>query len=329
MSKKPKNSMESTTYATLGASSSKSEIHAALSAQAKGLYPSAFCSIWPDLFTQDQQYAYIVHADGVGTKAALAYIYWKETGDLSVWRDLAQDALVMNTDDVLCVGAAQGPFLFSSTIGRHARYISSEVLGALIEGTEAYIEQLNTWGIEAKLCGGETADLGDIVRSLVLDATLVHRIRRDQIIDNADIRAGDLIIGLASFGHTSYDYNYNSGIGSNGLTLARHLLLHKTYAQRYPESYDPTLTPNQAYRGPHRLQDPLPHTPLNIGRALLSPTRSYLPFMKKVLEAHRKAIHGLVHCTGGGQLKLLNHLTRPKGALHLIKDQLFEPPPHF
>ena len=290
--------MESSAYAALGASSSKHEVHKALHNEAKGIAPGAFCNIWPDPFSKNAQYAYIVHADGAGTKAALAYLYWKETNDLSVWHNLAEDAIVMNTDDVLCVGATQGPFLFSSTIGRNARLIPGKALSALIEGTTAYIKRLNKWGIEAHLCGGETADLSDTVRTLTLDATLVHRLRTSHIINNTHIQPGDLVIGLASSGHTSYDPTYNSGIGSNGLTLARHILLSHTYAKRYPESYDTSLPSNQAYRGPFQLHDPLPGTSLTIGAALLSPTRTYLPFMSKVLEAHRTQIHGLVHCTG-------------------------------
>ena len=321
--------MESSSYAALGASSSKAEVRAALRGQEKGLYPGAFCGLWPDVFSGDPNYVYLLHADGVGTKAALAYIYWKETGDPSVWRGIAQDALVMNTDDALCVGANRGPFLFSSTLARNTRHVPSEVIAALIEGTSQYIEQLRDWGFEAHLCGGETADLGDIVRTLVVDATLSLRMRREEVIDNARIQLGDLVVGLASSGTTSYDSTYNSGIGSNGLTLARHVLLSSTYASRYPESYDSALLREQVYRGPYGLLDELPGTSLGIGQALLSPTRSYLPFMRELIDTYRPQVHGLVHCTGGGQTKLLSHLERDEGALHIIKDKLLPVPPLF
>lgn len=333
--------IDSPAYEALGVSSTKRGLYQGLAAVEKnlspgppkgGLYPKAFCSLWPDFLAHDKNYCCLLHADGAGTKASLAYMYWRETGDLSVWRGVAQDALVMNTDDALCVGATTGPFLFSSSLARNRRLIPDEVLQALLEGTESYIQQLRAWGAEALLCGGETADMGDVVRTVLVDATLTLRMPRPEVINNAHIQPGDRIIGLASFGESSYDPQYNSGIGSNGLTLARHLLLKKEYATRYPESYDPQLSPQEAYRGTYGLQDPLPGTPLNLGKALLSPTRSYLPLMQEVLKAYRDQIHGLVHCTGSGQTKLLLHL-RPygkrKAALHIVKDNLLEIPALF
>ena len=319
-------------YEAVGASSSKEDVYKALSVLPKdnkkiGINP--FCTLWPDL-SGDTNYCSLLHADGAGTKASLAYIYWRETGDISVWAGIAEDALVMNTDDAICAGAVEGPLLFSSNIARNKRYIPTEVLRELLRGTEAFMQRLRDWGVEAIFCGGETADVGDLVGSILVDATLMTRLRREDIIDNANIKEKDLIIGLGSEGSTTYDPYYNSGIGSNGLTLARHVLFHKQYAEQYPESYDNNLQPGKvAYRGPYKLDDPLSGTSLSVGKATLSPTRSYLPFLQKVLQSHRSNIHGLVHCTGSGQTKLLRALQRDNYALHIIKDNLFPVPPIF
>ena len=319
-------------YKAVGASSSKEDVYKALSVLPRGVKKigtNPFCTLWPDL-SGDTDYCSLLHADGAGTKASLAYIYWRETGDISVWAGIAEDALVMNTDDAICAGAVKGPLLFSSNIARNKRYIPTEVLRELLRGTEAFVQRLCEWGVEATFCGGETADVGDLVGSILVDATLMTRLRRTDIIDNANIKEDDLIIGLGSEGSTAYDPYYNSGIGSNGLALARHVLFHKQYAEQYPESYDNNLQPGKvAYRGPYKLEDPLSGTSLSVGKAALSPTRSYLPFLRKVLQSHRSSIHGLVHCTGSGQTKLLRALQREKYSLHIIKDKLFPVPPIF
>ena len=322
---------ESGSYSSVGASSTKNDLYNALEGTKKSrtsLRPGTFCDVFADPFGKKGEYASVLHADGVGTKAALAYIYWKETGDLSVWGDIAQDALVMNTDDVLCVGAVEGPYLFSNSIARNARHIPAEVLKALLEGMEAFIEKLNKWGIKAQLCGGETADMGDIARTIVVDATLMTRLRTKDIINNASIKAGDIIVGLGSEGITNYDKIHNSGIGCNGLTLARHVLLDQIYGARYPESFDDGLG-EVAYRGKYKLSDQLPNMPMDLGKTLLSPTRSHLPFVKKVCKNHRKKIHGMVHCTGSGQTKSLRGLAREEGTLELLKDNMFPVPPVF
>ncbi len=330
---------DSPIYTSLGASSGKKELHdvlneknftkAALENPRNASQARPFCSVWPDPFDKGSQHVYLLHADGAGTKSALAYIYWKETGDLSVWQGIAEDALVMNTDDVLCAGAVDVPFLFSSNIVRNRQYIPAAVIAALIAGTQAVISKFNTpaWGCKAQLCGGETADMGDVVRTVVVDATLMTRMPKQHVIDNSRIGPGDVIVGLASDGTTKYDQGYNSGIGSNGLTLARHLLLRQDYAERYPESYDQAnLAQGVAYRGSCDLQDKLPGTSLTVGQALLSPTRSYLPVMREVLKKYRSDIHGLVHCTGSGNTKLL---CGQNVKLLFEKDNLFTPPPIF
>ncbi|GAB4430266.1 MAG: AIR synthase-related protein [Bacteroidia bacterium] len=312
------------TYSQRGVSAGKADVHFAIRNLDPGLYPRAFCKILPDLGGGDPDYCTLMHADGTGTKSSLAYIYWRETGDLGVWRDLAQDALVMNLDDMLCAGAT-GPFLFSNTIGRNAFHIPREVLAAIIDGMEAFFDMLRGYGIEAVNTGGETADVGDLVRTLVFDATAYTRLPRRDVITNEAIAPGDVIVGLASAGQAVYEPGYNSGIGSNGLTNARHDLLAQVYATRYPESYDSQVPDRLVYAGPHLLTDPAPGTPLDIGRLLLSPTRTYLPLMKEVLARHRARIHGLIHNTGGGQTKCLKFVQ----GLHIVKDRLFPTPPVF
>ena len=316
-------------YEKRGVSSSKSEVHAAIASLEKGLYPHAFCKVLPDHLGNDAAYATVLHADGAGTKSSLAYVYWRETGDLSVWRGIAQDAIVMNLDDLLCVGVCAQPVLFSSLIGRNKRLIPAGVITALIEGSEAFLSHLRALGISAHLGGGETADVGDLVRSVVVDSTSVARMPRAAILSNHAIRPGDVVVGLASFGRATYEATYNSGIGSNGLTLARHLLLHKKYSTLYPESFCGDA-PEKAlyYAGPYCVED----TPdmademgLSVGQLLLAPTRTYAPIFKEIFPQHSKSIHGMVHCTGGGQSKVLHFLERT----HVIKDQLFAPPPLF
>lgn len=311
-------------YDQRGVSAGKEDVHYAIEHLDKGLYPRAFCQVLPDLVGGDPAWCNIMHADGAGTKSSLAYLYWRETGDLSVWRGIVQDALVMNLDDMLCAGAVNH-FLFSNTIGRNKFLIPKEVLAEMLQGMEAFFEMLRGYGIEARNTGGETADVGDLVRTLVLDATAFCRMPRSQVITNEEIQAGDVIVGLASFGQSEYEQAYNSGIGSNGLTNGRHDMLHHSYAARYPESYDPAVDESLVYSGPYRLTDQPDDCPLPIGKMLLSPTRTYLPLMKRVLERYRPHIHGLIHCTGGGQTKCLKFVDK----LHVIKDQLFDPPPLF
>ncbi|MCS7029674.1 MAG: AIR synthase-related protein [Bacteroidia bacterium] len=312
-------------YNLRGVSSDKKEVHKAIQILDKGLYPKAFCKIIPDVLSQDEEYALVVHADGAGTKSSLAYLYWKETGDISVWKGIAQDALVMNTDDLLCVGITDN-IVVSSTIGRNKNKIPQEVIQAIIEGTKECIEQFRQWGIHIHFSGGETADVGDLVRTIIVDATTVAKIKRTEIIDNARIQAGNVIVGLASFGQATYETEYNSGIGSNGLTSARHDIFCSFYAQQYPESYDTDLPSTLVYTGKFKLTDSIPEIPhIPIGKLVLSPTRTYLPLMKVVFEAYRNKIHGIVHCTGGGQTKCLHFVE----GLHIIKNNLFDVPPIF
>lgn len=314
-------------YEKRGVSATKEEVHQAIRQLDKGLFPGAFCKILPDIIGGDPGYCNIMHADGAGTKSSLAYAYWKETGDLSVWKGIAQDAIVMNTDDLLCVGATEN-ILLSSSIGRNKRLIPGEVIGALIQGTEEVLEELRQYGISIYSTGGETADTGDIVRTLIVDSTVTCRMKRDQVIDNAHIRPGDVIVGLASFGQAIYETAYNGGMGSNGLTSARHDLLSKSVAEAYPESYDPALPEDVVYTGPHALTDPIDipgHGSVPVGKLILSPTRTYAPVIREVLAAYRSQIHGMVHCSGGGQTKILHFLTRGR----VIKDHLFAVPPLF
>jgi len=311
-------------YAARGVSAGKEEVHAAIAAVDKGLVPGAFCKVVPDALTGSPEHALVVHADGAGTKSSLAYAYWKETGDLSVWKGIAQDAIVMNLDDLLCVGVT-GPILFSSTIGRNKRLIPGEVLKALIEGTEEVLATLRSWGVEVWSTGGETADVGDLVRTVIVDSTVVARIHRDEIIDNARIQAGDVILGLESGGQAAWETEYNGGMGSNGLTAARHEVFSRTYLHRYPESCDPELPEDLLYAGSRLLTDAVAGVPLDAGRLVLSPTRTYAPLLMPVVRDFRDRIHGMVHCSGGGQTKVLHFIS----GLHVIKDNLFPTPPLF
>lgn len=312
-------------YEQRGVSATKEDVHRAIQQLDKGLFPKAFCKIVPDYLTGDEDYALVMHADGAGTKTSLAYVYWKETGDLSVWRGIAQDALVMNTDDLLCVGVTND-LLVSSAIARNKNRIPGEVVSQIIQGTNDCIAMLAEHNITLHSTGGETADMGDLVRTLVVDATVTARLKRSQIIDNARIQAGDVIVGLASFGKAIYEKEYNGGMGSNGLTAARHDLFATYLAQKYPESYDPAINPVLTYSGGLKLTDPVPGVPLDAGRLALSPTRTYAPVIKKILETYTpQQIHGMIHCTGGGQTKILHFIEKQ----HVIKDQLFTPPPLF
>lgn len=311
-------------YARRGVSSGKEEVHAAISNVDRGIYPRAFCKIIPDILGGDPAWCNIMHADGAGTKSSLAYIYWKETGDLSVWKGIAQDAVVMNLDDLLCVGVTEN-ILLSSTIGRNKNLIPGEVIKALIEGTEEFLERMRDAGIGIWSTGGETADVGDLVRTVIVDSTVTARMPRAEVIDNANIKAGDVIVGLASSGQTSYEDEYNGGMGSNGLTSARHDVFNNYLAGLYPESYDGSIDPSLVYSGPMRLTDPSAVEGVNAGKLVLSPTRTYAPVIRRVLEAMRPAIHGMVHCSGGGQTKIMHFIDN----LHVIKDSLFPVPPLF
>ena len=311
-------------YEQRGVSSAKEDVHKAIAGLDKGLFPKAFCKIVPDQLTGDPNHCLVMHADGAGTKSALAFAYWKETGDLSVWQGIAQDAIVMNLDDLLCVGATDG-ILLSSTIGRNKRLIPGEVIAAIIEGTESFLEKMRRLGIGIRSTGGETADVGDLVRTVIVDSTVVCRMRRDRVIDNARIQAGDAIVGLASFGQATYEDTYNSGIGSNGLTSARHDVFTNELARQYPETFDPGTPTELVYSGRARLTDPLPGTSLDFGKAVLSPTRTYAPVIAEVLRRIAKDVHGMVHCSGGAQTKVLHFIEQ----LRVIKDDLFPVPPLF
>lgn len=312
-------------YDRRGVSASKEDVHAAIRNIDKGLYPRAFCKIIPDILGGDPEWCNIMHADGAGTKSSLAYMYWRETGDMSVWRGIAQDALVMNLDDLLCVGAVDN-ILVSSTIGRNRRLIPGEVISAIINGTEELLAELRSYGIGIYSTGGETADVGDLVRTIIVDSTVTCRMRRDQVIDNAHISHGDLIVGLASYGQAAWERGYNGGMGSNGLTSARHDVFAKYYAEKYPESYDQGMPEDLAYCGSRRLTDPVEDTPLDAGRLVLSPTRTYAPVVRLIFdEVGRRHIHGMVHCTGGAQTKVMNFIKDK----HVIKDNLLPVPPLF
>ncbi len=311
-------------YMLRGVSAAKEDVHRAIQNIDKGIFPQAFCKIIPDILGNDPEYCNIMHADGAGTKSSLAYIYWRETGDLSVWRGIARDALVMNTDDLLCVGATDN-ILVSSTIGRNKMLIPGEVIAEIINGTEEALEQMRAWGISIYSTGGETADVGDLVRTIIVDSTVTCRMRRDQVINNANIAAGDVIVGLASFGQAKYENQYNGGMGSNGLTSARHDVFAKYLAAKYPESYDAAVPADLVYSGSVNLTDPVEHTPVDAGHLVLSPTRTYAPVIKKILDQMRPLIHGMVHCTGGAQTKVL-HFVQNK---HVVKDNLFPTPPLF
>jgi phosphoribosylformylglycinamidine cyclo-ligase len=312
-------------YSQRGVSAQKEDVHQAIKNIDKGLFPKAFCKIVPDVLTGSEDHAIVMHADGAGTKSSLAYMYWKETGDLSVWKGIAQDALIMNTDDLLCVGATQN-ILLSSTIGRNKNHIPGEVIAAIIEGTEELLENLNKWGISIYSTGGETADVGDLVRSIIVDSTVTARMHKKDIIDNANIQEGDVIVGLSSTGQASYETQYNGGMGSNGLTSARHDVFSKSLAAKYPESFDPNVPEDLVYSGTKGLTDVLEGVPLDIGKLVLSPTRTYAPIVHQIFQSiDRTYIHGMIHCSGGAQTKILHFVDQ----LHIIKDTLFPVPPLF
>ncbi|WP_370029309.1 AIR synthase related protein [Flavobacterium sp. 28YEA47A] len=312
-------------YNLRGVSASKEDVHNAIKNIDKGLFPKAFCKIVPDYLTNDEEYCLIMHADGAGTKSSLAYLYWKETGDLSVWKGISQDALIMNIDDLLCVGATDN-ILLSSTIGRNKNLIPAEVISAIINGTEELIEELKSFGVTIHSTGGETADVGDLVRTIIVDSTVTARIRRDKVIDNANIRPGDVIVGLASFGQATYEKSYNGGMGSNGLTSARHDVFHNYLAQKYPESFDASVPADLVYSGGVKLTDEVEGSPIDAGKLVLSPTRTYAPIIKKILDNYSpEQIHGMVHCSGGAQTKVLHFVEN----VHVIKDNLFPIPPLF
>lgn len=311
-------------YMMRGVSAAKEDVHNAIKNVDKGLYPKAFCKIIPDILGGDPEWCNIMHADGAGTKSSLAYAYWRETGDLSVWRGIAQDALIMNIDDLLCVGATDN-ILVSSTIGRNKRLIPGEVIAAIINGTEELLARMRSLGVSVYSTGGETADVGDLVRTIIVDSTVTCRMRRADVVNNADIRGGDVIVGLASFGQATYEDEYNGGMGSNGLTSARHDVFCKEVAARYPETFDGAMPEDLAYSGSVSLTDKVDGTPLDAGKLVLSPTRTYAPVIKTLLARMRPAIHGMVHCTGGAQTKVLYFVENK----HVIKDNLFPVPPLF
>lgn len=312
-------------YNLRGVSASKEDVHQAIKNIDKGLFPQAFCKIIPDYLTNDDQYCIIMHADGAGTKSSLAYMYWKETGDISVWKGIAQDALIMNIDDLLCVGATDN-ILLSSTIGRNKNLIPGEVISAIINGTEELISELKNHGVTIHSTGGETADVGDLVRTIIVDSTVTARMKRADVIDNANIQAGDVIVGLASFGQATYEKEYNGGMGSNGLTSARHDVFAKYLAEKYPESFDASVPNELVYSGQTKLTDVVKNSPIDAGKLVLSPTRTYAPVIKKILSKYNSnQIHGMVHCSGGAQTKVLHFVEN----VHVIKDNLFPVPPLF
>lgn len=311
-------------YTLRGVSAAKEDVHNAIKNIDKGLYPRAFCKIIPDILGGDPEWCNIMHADGAGTKSSLAYAYWKETGDLSVWKGIAQDALIMNIDDLLCVGAVDN-ILVSSTIGRNKMLVPGEVISAIINGTDELLAELREMGVGVYATGGETADVGDLVRTIIVDSTVTCRMRRKDVIDNANIKAGDVIVGLASFGQATYEKEYNGGMGSNGLTSARHDVFAKYLAQKYPETYDAAVPDDLVYSGALRLTDPVEGSPVNAGKLVLSPTRTYAPVVKRLLDELRPQIHGMVHCSGGAQTKVMHFVEN----VHVIKDNLFPVPPLF
>ena len=310
-------------YQLRGVSAEKEDIHNAIKNLDKGLYPNAFCKIIPDILGNDNEFCNIMHADGAGTKSSLAYLYWKETGDLSVWSGIAQDAIVMNTDDLLCVGATD-KMLLSSTIGRNKNLIPGEVISAIINGTEEFLEKLRSLGCGIYLTGGETADVGDLVRTVIVDSTVTARMRRDEVIEN-NIQPGDVIVGFASSGQATYETSYNGGMGSNGLTSARHDVLNHYLAEKYAESYDHSIPEDLIYSGPHTLTEPTEIEGVDVGKLILSPTRTYLPMMVPILDNFRKQINGIIHCSGGAQTKVLHFTDK----LHIVKDNMFALPPLF
>lgn len=312
-------------YSQRGVSASKEDVHNAIKNIDKGLFPKAFCKIVPDYLTGDPEYCLIMHADGAGTKSSLAYMYWKETGDISVWKGIAQDALIMNIDDLLCVGVADN-IMLSSTIGRNKNLVPGAVISAIINGTEELIAELKSFGVTIHSTGGETADVGDLVRTIIVDSTVTARMRRSDVIDNANIKPGDVIVGLASFGQASYEKGYNGGMGSNGLTSARHDVFDNYLAQKYPESFDASVPAELVYSGNTKLTDNVEGSPIDAGKLVLSPTRTYAPIIKKILEKYTpQDIHGMVHCSGGAQTKILHFVDN----VHVVKDHLFPVPPLF
>ena len=311
-------------YAQRGVSSGKEEVHTAIKNIDKGLFPNAFCKIVPDYLSNSKDHCIVMHADGAGTKSSLAYSYWKETGDLSVWKGIAQDALIMNLDDLICVGAVDN-ILVSSTIGRNKNRVPGEVISAIIQGTEEILEDLRSHGLNIYSTGGETADVGDLVRTIIVDSTVVARMKRNKVISNKNIQPGDAIIGLSSYGQTTYENSYNGGMGSNGLTSARHDVFSKYIAQKYPESYDHNISASLVYSGSQSLTSEINGVPIDAGKLVLSPTRTYAPVMVQILKKHNKDIHGMVHCSGGAQTKILHFINR----YHIIKDNMFDIPPLF
>ena len=311
-------------YAQRGVSSGKEEVHNAIKNIDKGIFPNAFCKIVPDYLSNSKDHCIVMHADGAGTKSSLAYAYWKETGDISVWKGIAQDALIMNIDDLLCVGAVDN-ILVSSTIGRNKSKVPGEIIAAIIKGTEEVLEELRLFGLNVHSTGGETADVGDLVRTIIVDSTVVARMKRSDVVSNKNIQPGDAIIGLSSFGQTNYEKCYNGGMGSNGLTSARHDVFNKYIAEKYPESFDDSISPGLVYSGSQSLTSEINNIPLDAGKLVLSPTRTYAPVMVKILEKHRKDINGMVHCSGGAQTKILHFIDRN----HIIKNNLFPVPPLF
>ncbi|MDR1226181.1 MAG: phosphoribosylformylglycinamidine cyclo-ligase [Prevotellaceae bacterium] len=315
--------MSNERYTQRGVSAAKEDVHNAIKNLDKGLFPKAFCKIIPDYLSGDEQYCVVMHADGAGTKSSLAYAYWRETSDLSVWRGIAQDAIVMNLDDLLCVGATDN-ILLSSTIGRNKRLIPGEVVKAIVEGTESLCAELRSLGVNIQLAGGETADVGDLVRTVIVDSTVIARMKRSDVVNNANIATGDVIVGLASYGQASYEKGYNGGMGSNGLTSARHDVFTKYMAEKYPETYDTEIDASLVYSGACKLTDKT-NTPLDAGKLVLSPTRTYAPIVVNVLKEMRPEIHGMVHCSGGAQTKVLHFVDN----IHVVKDSLFPVPPLF
>ncbi len=322
---KDMNSETNNRYALRGVSAQKEDVHNAIKNIDKGLFPKAFCKIVPDYLTNDEDYCLIMHADGAGTKSSLAYLYWKETGDISVWKGIAQDALIMNIDDLLCVGATDN-ILLSSTIGRNKNLVPGEVISAIINGTEELIEDLKKFGVTIHSTGGETADVGDVVRTIIVDSTVTARMKRSDVIDNANIQPGDVIVGLESFGQATYESEYNGGMGSNGLTSARHDVFAHYLAENYPESFDSSVPKELVYSGGMKLTDEVENAPINAGKLVLSPTRTYAPIIKAILDKYNsESIHGMVHCSGGAQTKILHFVDY----VHVIKDNLFDVPPLF
>jgi len=311
-------------YSQRGVSASKEDVHQAIKNLDKGLFPKAFCKIVPDLLGHDDNCCIVMHADGAGTKSSLAYVYWKETGDLSVWKGIAQDAIVMNIDDLLCVGAT-GPIALSSTIGRNKNLVPGEIISTIIEGTEEVLTMLREHGMKIQSTGGETADVGDLVRTIIVDSTVTARLKRSDVIDNSRIQAGDVIVGLASFGKATYEPEYNGGMGSNGLTSARHDVFEKLYASKYPESYDTNVPHDLVYSGKYKVTDVLSDVPLTVGKLVLSPTRTYAPIAMRLFKELKASIHGMIHCSGGAQTKVLHFIDEH----HVIKDNLFDVPPLF